>query len=491
MGVVAKQSGWSSIAIGIGILFGALNTIVILPRAFEGAEDEWGLIRILASWGIIFSSISVIGTPSGIVRFLPKYDPKEQPDILRTMLILPTLGLFIFLIVFGLFGHRILPLFDGDKGSILSHYLPEFLLITSSMLISSIIRALVIQQLNTILVSWVDEAWQKGSFLILGLLLYFEKIDFVIFLNCYIMTWCVSTIILFMHARRLPQRIGKKWSWEEFNKILSYSLFNFFSGGVKTIASHLDFVMIAMYAGLAQIPIYTIGVFLGTLVGMPLRATQGVITSITSRLVALRKTEELQALSRRSGRVNSLLATCIMAGIWAGLLPFQLLLPEHYQGLAIVFVCFGFQRLIFCFSHANNSILGFSPWYRLNLPINLGLIIITILSNYFFLVTLDLGIKGAAFATLGTAIWNSSWRLVIVWRKLRVHPFTWSLAFIPIIGWVCASCFHWDGNTFSHPLIGAVVQGILGCGSTLLLCSVFGFFPELKDGIKARISRTS
>ena len=69
MGIVAKQSGWASLAIGTGLVLGAVNTMIVLPRAFEGAEAEWGLVRIITSWGIILSSLAVVGAPGGIMRF--------------------------------------------------------------------------------------------------------------------------------------------------------------------------------------------------------------------------------------------------------------------------------------------------------------------------------------------------------------------------------------------------------------------------------------
>ena len=53
MSVIAKQSGLASIALGIGLMLGAANTMFVLPRAFEGNEAVWGLLRIMTSWGMI------------------------------------------------------------------------------------------------------------------------------------------------------------------------------------------------------------------------------------------------------------------------------------------------------------------------------------------------------------------------------------------------------------------------------------------------------
>ena len=63
MGVIAKQSGFAAIALGAGMVVGALNNMVVLPRAFDGNEAIWGLVRIMTSWGMICASISTLGAP--------------------------------------------------------------------------------------------------------------------------------------------------------------------------------------------------------------------------------------------------------------------------------------------------------------------------------------------------------------------------------------------------------------------------------------------
>ncbi len=120
MGVIAKQSGWASLAIGAGLVLGAVNTMVVLPRAFEGAEEQWGLIRILTSWGMILSSLAVLGVPSAIMRFLSRFPSEERPGILKTMLLIPAGGLAIMLSVMLVAGDRILPLMDAERGKLLS-----------------------------------------------------------------------------------------------------------------------------------------------------------------------------------------------------------------------------------------------------------------------------------------------------------------------------------------------------------------------------------
>ncbi len=65
MSVIAKQSGLASIALGIGLILGAANTMFVLPRAFEGNEAVWGLLRIMTSWGWLVINCYILGESCG------------------------------------------------------------------------------------------------------------------------------------------------------------------------------------------------------------------------------------------------------------------------------------------------------------------------------------------------------------------------------------------------------------------------------------------
>ena len=85
MGIVAKQSARNSVALVTGLLLGAVNTMYVLPKAFEGFEEGWGLLRILTAWGTILAQILALGSPSAILRFLPHAsDDKRESAMLTT-----------------------------------------------------------------------------------------------------------------------------------------------------------------------------------------------------------------------------------------------------------------------------------------------------------------------------------------------------------------------------------------------------------------------
>lgn len=489
MGIVARQSSIAVIAIAIGLVFGTLNTMYVLPRAFEGDEELWGLVRVVTSWSIIITQVCVLGAPNAIMRFLSRYPEVERPGILKTLLTIPLLGVAIACIAL-LFGKNgMLILVDVENRALVTQHMDSVILLVIIMSALQIVRAIVSEQLQTGISAWVDEAWLKGSYFALALLLLFDLISFGTFFGAYIGTWAIGALLLLAKVSRLPQRLHGSIRWDAFPEILRYSMYSLLSGGAAVIAINLDFVMLGKYMGLATVPVYTIGFFLGTVVGMPLRATQKILTSITAHKVHGEQQQELRGLNTQSGRVNLILSGAVMAGIWAGFQPFEMLLPEGYRGVLVgVFLSIAVQRIILGTMAVNNAILGFSEYYRIALPINLGLLAVTVASNYAFIVIFDWGITGAALATLGTAIWNNAWRSWFIWKNFKTHPFSWSWVPIMAIAISAGFAFHWPPEVCGPPVIGALAQGTLAAGSTLLIAYSMGFFPELRDDLRQRIS---
>lgn len=488
MSVIAKQSGIATIALGIGLVIGAANTMFVLPRAFEGNEAVWGLLRIMASWGMICSSIATLGTPIAIIRFLSRYPEAERGKHLKLILLIAGVGICLCLLIISIWGPSWIGSMSASNTDLLTENIGGFIVIIATMSLMSICRALLTLKFKTGMILWVDEIWQKGSYLILGsaLLLGFLPLDQ--FVPAYLLSWFISLVLLAVPVFSNLPRHNDSVDWGEVRPLLNFSLFSVLAGGASTIANQLDYVMIGMYLGLDEVPVYTMGYFIGTVVAMPMRAMSGIISGIVATKIHSSTNQDLQRLSQNSARVNFLLMASIMAGIWAGFEPFQMLIPAKFRGLDMVFLCIGLSKLIWGLNTSNNSHLRYSEHYRLILPVNLGLVIFTIGTNYLFLVILDMGIAGAALATLGTVVWNSAWRLAIIWRKFQIHPFSWSIAYMALIAIAAGYLFHWEAGALGlPPMVEAIALGTLATGSCLSLFYVLGFFPELRAGIKQRL----
>ena len=78
MGVIRNQSITNSINLYLGIVIGAINTILIFPYVFESNPEYWGLLQILVSYSLIFSTFSHLGSPHIMLRYFPKANNKSE-----------------------------------------------------------------------------------------------------------------------------------------------------------------------------------------------------------------------------------------------------------------------------------------------------------------------------------------------------------------------------------------------------------------------------
>ena len=486
MGVVAKQASRAGFAVGIGIILGAVNTIFVLPRAFDGQEAQWGLIRVLTAWGTILSQLSTFGMPSAVLRFLPKYPKEEQPGILAMMLVVPlTLLTLIGLILWG-WGDTLLAQLDGDESGLLTAHVGTFFIVT--VLIAGIFfsRSLLNSLLKSAVAAAVDEVWLKGAYLVLALALLNGWLTFETFLKLYVATYLFGFLLLAGQIAAARVRIRWQPQWHRWREILEYGSFNLLSLSAVVIATNLDFVMVGYYLGLSAVPLYTMGFFMGQVVAMPVRSTAMIFSGLTADKIAKSHPATLAPLLQESARTQLLMSVAVMAGIWAGFQPFEEILPEAYRGLEWVFLAIGLQRVILASTGVMSNILGYSEHFKLLLPVNIGLLIVTVLTNYLFMKVFGWGLAGAALATMGTALWNNGWRGIILWRKYKIHPFSRAWIAIAALALGAAWMFHWPAGWLGNPYPEAILQGLGATGCTVVCAIAMGFVPEVETILAQR-----
>ena len=113
MGIIKKQSIHNSISLYIGIFIGSVNTILIYPFVFESNPEYWGLLQILVSYSVIFSTFSHLGSPNILLRFFPQIKDKSQ--LLSFSLLICSVGFLFFLSLFLLFQNYLLGSIDAKQ----------------------------------------------------------------------------------------------------------------------------------------------------------------------------------------------------------------------------------------------------------------------------------------------------------------------------------------------------------------------------------------
>ena len=101
MGIVRKQSIINALSSYVGIILGAINTILIFPNVFNDQPEHWGLIQLIIAYAIVGATYTTFGTPRILIRFFPKV--KEKGQLLFLGIILPIVGFLLAVIAYYLF----------------------------------------------------------------------------------------------------------------------------------------------------------------------------------------------------------------------------------------------------------------------------------------------------------------------------------------------------------------------------------------------------
>ena len=489
MGIVAKQSARNSLALATGLVLGAVNTMFVLPKAFEGFEEGWGLLRILTAWGTILAQLLALGTPGAILRFLPSAqgDAQRESSMLFTLCVVPAMALGLFGVGAALAPSTWLTKLDANAGWLLQDRMGAFVLMAAAYLAMLLLRSALIHRMRTVHVTLIQEVWLKGSYLALAVFYLMGHMPFETFFRWFLITYAAAVVFMFIEAYGTGVRLGAPNLKKDARPFMEYSLYAFWNSSARVVSKNLDFVMVGALLGLATVPRYTFAFFIATVVAMPMRAMGPILRSLTAKAVAQEGPERSGGQLQQSARVQLAITASLLVAIWSGMPWLNQALPQGYQGLQWVVLAVGLTYVAEASGGTAGPILQFSSRYKLALPINLGLVVMTVATNYAFMHWLGWGIEGAALATAMTGVWNMGWRTSMMWRLFRIHPFSkawWTVAglallvgaashLVPVpaaLGW---SKLMWLG--------AAVLAGGAAGGTVLTLAWATGGLPELTE----------
>lgn len=486
MGIVAKEAGRSSVALVLGLAAGMVNTVLVLPRAFEGAEEYWGLLRVLTAWSYIVAPAVMFGGSGIVIRTSNQVQQTLRGALHASAWLLASFGLSVWGLVLFFRGEWLMTQLDAEKGSLLVDHLPLFFFMNALIVAMNLSSALLVVGLRTSWTAWVQEVWLKTSYLILAGLLLFDVISLTTMLYAYVCTWVVALIALLggLMKAKLPFALRgiRDLDWKQN---LQFGAYSSLSSGVSVIATNLDFVMVGGILGLSAVPVYTMGYFVGSVVQIPQRAMNQIFSGLISKRMANETATDLEPFVQQATRVTLILALTVFIGVAAGLHPLISALPAAYLGIAGIALAIGMQKILLAVSMISSQLLAHTNHYRLGLPLNVGLLITTVITNWFLMSFLELGVLGAALATLFTAVWNGIWRLVITYRKIGIKPLTRSMGLMTLVAAVFFGAIQFmpQGWTGGHGYIEATINGGIAASAMMGTAYAFGWFPEFKTAL--------
>ena len=412
--------------IGFGI--GAVNTLFLFTYFLE--KEYYGLVSFLLSAANLIWPFLVFGVHSTLIKFFTSYRTRgEQDRLLNFVLIIPAIAGLIM----GLFGlmfyEWILSYFQGENDLVQPYIWLIFLIALATSYFEVFFSWSKIYY-KSAFGNLMKEVFHRFCISILLFAIYFKLIDVSQFIFGIAGVFVLRTFLMAMYAFSLHR---PKFSFrfpENLSPVLKYSSLILLAASVATVLLDLDKVMIEYYLPIENVAIYGIAVYIATVISVPQKAMHQITHPLTAEMLNKKDKKGLKELYEKSSLNLLIISGLIFIWIITNVNSLYDLIPEEYSISILVVLLISFVKLFDNFLGNNNSILFNSDYYRIVLGVGVILVVVAFLLNMLFIP--EFGIEGAAVASfLAFSLYNTS-KILIVFRKFRIHPFT-SKTFLTLI----------------------------------------------------------
>lgn len=439
MGIVFRQSIKTSIVIAAGAVLGA---VINLSSAFILTRQEFGYTKHLPTQAAIFHIFIMLGLGSTLLNFSARYAARdERRKILITLSSLaPLITTILLSIPYFIYKQEILlAFFDLNDHEMLSRYyaiVPLFILLWSYMVT---MECYLITQSKVAILSFVKEVAIRIFTIILLVLFYFSVISFSQVVYGIVGSYLLGVLLMIFAALKTDDfGFSVKWnvfSKAEYKEIFQYSWYHMLVNATVYMLGFIDSLMLGSKLspeGLSSLAVYTNALFIAGVMMIPYRAmTPASIPTLNNAYLSGDKAL-LKNIFHRSG-INILIAGVAMFVLIACNLDNAIaFFPPEYAAIKPIALILMIGRMIDMATGLNTELTSVSKHYKFNFRVSI-LLLATLIGCCYVLIP-EYGIYGAAWgATIALAVFNLS-KMVFVWWKMDIMPFTRRSMLVVIAG---------------------------------------------------------
>jgi len=467
MGIIAKQSIYNVVSIGLAFLIGAVNMVYLYPT-YPGKEFQGLIVALLANSNLIQPFIS-FGVQHTLIKYFSEAQSKMERDrLLWFVLLLPLVIIALILPFYFQFNTALLELIAG-KGNGVSRFPFLILAIAISTAYFEVFFSWLRVHLKTVFGNFLKEVYPRVLVFLLLMAYILEWIDLDGFINFliigyYLRLLCVMCYSFFIYIPSFNFHLPSNWT-----SLLRYSALIFLSGAAASFILDIDKSMIFAITKDENVAFYAVALYIAAVIEAPGRA----MFQITSPLVAqalnsndLNRLEELLKKSSINLMVVSGLAFLI---INLNLLDFYKLINQPgYASAFSVVILISLGKFFSMSMGCLNNIISNSKYYPYVFWFSVSSAVLAVLLNYYLISAY--GIMGAAFATLIVIVFINSCKLILIYYAFNIHPY--NRKSLSIIG----SIFLIYGMVYSIPSVGSPILAILLRSLAILILFLVPFY---------------
>ncbi|XOV90868.1 MAG: polysaccharide biosynthesis C-terminal domain-containing protein [Bacteroidota bacterium] len=483
MGIVIRQSFWSSALIYIGVAFGYVNTLILLPYFMD--IEHVGLVRLIQSNGMILLPVVVLGLNGSYIKFYPQFKENitEKHKQFSMQIVSILLASLVFCILIYLFQDQIRSLFE-EKSELYNDYIFASLVILVSQALFNYLIAVVWSEYNITIPNFLNEVALRSMVFACILLYGFKVVDFGDFILLVLFSYTSITVILYLV---LIIKYEFRFNWKFYTLDINWLKKNFGFGSYtmlittcSSIVANVSYLLTSSMVGLEANGILIISVFISTIIELPKRVITQIISPFITQNFNDKKLENINKDYQRSSINLGLISLLLGIGIITNLEDLFLTIPKGdvlSTGFTVI-VILGFARVFSMISSISAEILTYSEYYRLNIIVTIATAVIIIGLN--FLLIPQYGIVGAALSIFISNVFSNGAKMLILFSKYHFSPFVKEHIYLILISFLAFSVAYYLPYKF-EPVINILVRSVVTAIVFLTLCLWFKISLEVNN----------
>lgn len=497
MSSIRRQSIISSIVIYSGFAIGLLN-IYLFTKQGTFTDTQFGLYNAFIAIATMMMAFSNFAMPTYIAKFFPYYHdhlPAKKNDLLSRALLVSCIGYLLVVIAGIALKGLVVKKYIEHSPAIVTYYNWIFVL-GFGLLIYTVLEVYAWQFHKSVLTNFLREVQWRLFTAILVILYLFKLIpSYDVFIKLFSFTYpgiAAILLIYLMATKKIHFTFKLSKVTRRFRKsILKLCSFVYAGLLIFTISQVFDSLVIGavLTDALSKLAVYSVAQNMASMIQAPQRGIISASIAHLSRAWKDKKMETLQRIYERSS-INQLIFSCglyvlIVINFIDAVNTFHL--KESYLNGFYVFLLLGATKIVDMGTGVNTQIIGTSTYWRFELIS--GVILLTLMLPLNYILTKHYDIVGTAIAGLISMTIYNAIRIIFLWKKFRLFPFTIQSLYTLAIGGVCFLICHYLFRSI-HGLPGLFVRSVTFCllyGGATIYCKLSPDVAPLWTGFKRKI----
>jgi O-antigen/teichoic acid export membrane protein len=467
MGIIAKQSIYNVVSIGLAFLIGAVNMVYLYPT-YPGKEFQGLIVALLANSNLIQPFIS-FGVQHTLIKYFSEAQSKEERDrLLWFVLLFPLVIIALILPFYFQFNTALLELIAG-KGNGVSRFPFLILAIAISTAYFEVFFSWLRVHLKTVFGNFLKEVYPRVLVFLLLMAYILEWIDLDGFINFliigyYLRLLCVMCYSFFIYIPSFNFHLPSNWT-----SLLRYSALIFLSGAAASFILDIDKSMIFAITKDENVAFYAVALYIAAVIEAPGRAMFQITSPMVAQALNSNDLNQLEELLKKSSINLMVVSGLAFLIINLNLLDFYKLINQPgYASAFSVVIIISLGKFFSMSMGCLNNIISNSKYYPYVFWFSVSSAVLAVLLNYYLISAY--GIMGAAFATLIVILFINSCKLILIYYAFNIHPY--NRKSLSIIG----SIFLIYGMVYSIPSIGSPILAILLRSLAILILFLVPFY---------------